>query len=183
MTLAAFFGAAWAIGVASWFFAIVETIGMWRFWPWVYRSGLKIVDESIPNRPVLSQLGAAIDLPSVKGQIESDQEVFFRVPFQLFSFKLHTPFPIKGSVIFSGNSARLVGRVPIGTVAFIATWLVAWTIGGFMAVNTNTTIDTTSFVLGGWAFVAAMVAISLPIELHRIRKARDALLLHLFKAA
>ncbi len=39
--------------------------------------------------------------------------------------------------------------------------------------------DPLSFVLFGWAFAGAIVAISIPLELHRIRRAKEALIAHL----
>ena len=173
------FMSAWAVGVGAWCLAIVETVGMWQFWSWVYRCGFKLIDENLsvairPNLP--SQV---IDLPTVKAKVRPNNGILFRAPL---GFKLYTPLPIKATIVVSSGNIRIVGRIPVGFVAFLAAWLVAWTIGGTMMAIKGSATEAALSVLLGWGFAATIAAISLPIELRRIGAAKAALADYLGKA-
>ncbi|WP_029920628.1 hypothetical protein [Nevskia soli] len=171
------FMAASLITFSSWFYLVAEMIGMWRFWPWAYRTGLKVFEESV-QQPLRHPLLRAIDLEAVKARMISPDEVLFRAPAPIFGFRINTPFPIKGTLLWSDSTAiRVIGRLPIGSVAFLGAWLVGWSTAGFFPKKDD--LDPVSFVLFGWAIAGVMVAVSLPLELHRIRKAKEALVAYL----
>ncbi len=157
--------------MGAWLFTIVEMVGMWRFWPWVYRLGIKVLDEEVPGRSVLQAPSAVVDLPEVMAQRVTPGETLFRNPIQLFGVRLSTPFPIKGTLVTSGSVLRVTGRIPLGTTLFLAAFLVGLTFGR----EKGGSAPPASFALLAWGVVAVMVAISLPVEIMRIRTARDAL--------
>lgn len=171
------FMAAWLISFGSWFYLVAEMIGMWRFWPWAYRNGLKIFEESV-QQPLRRPILRTMDLEAVKARTISPDEVLFRAPAPIFAFRINTPFPIKGTLLWSDSAAiKVIGRLPIGSIMFLGAWLFGWSTAGFFPKKDN--FDPVSFVLFGWAFAGVMVAVSLPLELHRIRKAKEALVAHL----
>ena len=129
------FMTAWGIGVASWFFAIAESIGMWRFWPWVFGTGLRVWKEnsSLPFQALA--IGSEIETESGKIKVVSPNLCLFRWRMRWFSFDIHTPFPIKGSLKWDGNQTTIEGRIPLFTTLFFAAWLIGWTVGGVMAAS------------------------------------------------
>jgi len=171
------FMTAWFISFGSWFYLLAEMIGMWRFWPWAYRKGPKVFEETILP-PLRQPLLQTIDLQAVKARMISPDEALFRAPAPIFGFRIHTPFPIKGILLWSApTTTRMTGRLPIGSVMFLGAWLLGWSTAGFFPKKDN--FDPVSFVLFGWAITGVIVAISIPLELHRIRKAKEALVAHL----
>jgi hypothetical protein len=166
------FGAAIIIAFVSWFLIIVESIGMWRFWPWVFRTGIRVFNETHSLAVPTLVIGSEVETDSGKFKAIALGICLFRFRRpRWFSFVLHTPFPIKGSVRWDGTLARVEGRIPVFTTLFLAAWLLGWTVGGFMAV-----FQGKEYTLGigvtllGWAIIAGMSVFSIPFEIRRARK-------------
>lgn len=173
------FIASWIVCALAWCYGVAEFIGMRRFWPWAFRYGFKVFGATLPmtfRRPALQ----SIELPVVKASVRSSGEILFLAPARRFSFRLRTPFPIKATIEWSGPIATVTGRLPVGTIAFLCAWLIGWTVSGSFASDNN--VSGLSFVLFGWLFAVIMVAVSLPIELSRIRHAKEALIEYLQEA-
>jgi hypothetical protein len=160
---------AWAIGVAAWFYAVAEMIGMWRLWPWAYRSGFKVLEEQLPISPARVFPTEVVELNEAKVRSAASNILLFRATFSRF---FQTPFPIKCTVVRNGSSGQVIGRIPLGTTAFLGAWLVGWTVGA-LTIPMKGDQSAASFLLTGWGVVVLMAAISLPIEFRRVRRARD----------
>ena len=160
---------------AFWLFAVVEAVGMWRFWPWAYRLGFKVIERTLP-RPI-SQLRSVgtVDLPDMRATAVSLEQILFRAPMPLFKFRINTPFPILGTAMLGPETLHVVGRIPLGPVGFLAAWLIAWTVGGVLAASAKLSLGV-GFAVVGWVFAGAMTVFSLVLELRRFRRAQDALL-------
>lgn len=174
------FMGAWVIGVASWFFGAYEFITLHLFIPSSFNFGKLALtaSEQIPFDPFSIQQGAIIKTRNGKFKFVGRQECLFIEKFQLFAFRLHTPFPIKGKIRWTDGSAKIEGRLPLGTTLFIVAWLVGWTAGavGLYAQDASTYLDPAVllfsgiFLLLGWGFAAGMYMLSVP---HEIRRARS----------
>jgi hypothetical protein len=91
-----------------------------------------------------------------------------------FSFKIHTPFPIKGSLRWAGDQATVVGRIPLFTTLFLAAWLVGWTAAAvMMPLAAGGVLAGLGFLLLGWAFAVGICLFSVPFEIHRARQMLD----------
>jgi hypothetical protein len=177
------FGAAWIACICAWFLSIAELVGIWRFWPRAYRSGIKVLDQPISKTLPGFSVSQIVELPAVKAKVMSAEEILFRVPFRWFGLMVHTPFPIKGSLVRLHTGPRVLGRIPVFTTAFVIAWLVGWTVGGVTVVLEISGMEAVKWALLGWVFAGAIVGLSLPLERRRIKKAADALVDYLNKAA
>jgi hypothetical protein len=172
---AAIFIAAWFVCVASWFAGIVEFILMYALRPSVFRIGRIVLCESLPFTLRRNRFETDRVYPTPKGKFRfiNDHELIFSSKFQLFAFKLHTPFPIKGRLNWATVPTRLEGRIPIATALFMLAWLVGWTTGGVMVslgqAHPPSLLGGIAFTALGWAFAVGMYFVSLPIELRRAR--------------
>lgn len=170
------FLAAWLVCLGSWFYALAEAIGIWRFWAWAYRKGFRLFEEVVPF-PMQRPASPVMNLREVKAKMISPDEILFRAPAPMFGFGIKTPFPIKATLRWSASKAVIVGRLPIGTAIFLGAWLLGWSIGGLFPSKGD--VDRLSFVLTGWLVAGVIIAISLPLERRRIRKAKEALIAYL----
>jgi hypothetical protein len=165
------FIAAWVAGVASWLLALREFIGMWRFWPRVFGTGIRVLQEtrSLPL-PTLT-VGSEFETKSGKFKIIAPQLCFFRRRMRWLDFDVHTPFPIKGSLRWNGSRAAIEGRIPVFTTLFFAAWLVGWTIGtAIAAFEPGQLVGGGAFLFLGWAFAAGMCLLSIPFEIRRAKR-------------
>src|SRR5438876_11994945 len=58
---------------------------------------------------------------------EGGDSVLFRRRFSLF--EMRTPFSVKGRIRWERDTMIAEGRLPVGPVAFVAIWELAWTAG------------------------------------------------------
>lgn len=165
---------AWVLGVASWFGAVIESIGMWRFWPSVFRFGLMAIEEPCRLERIAPMAGqsACIETQSGVFWVLSETECLFRSKIAMFGFRIHTPFPLKGSISWVGAQATIRGRVPVGPSLFLGFWLMGWTASAAMTLSAkagSAMIAMPPLVLG-FAMVGGMVAFSIPLERNRLRQ-------------
>jgi hypothetical protein len=170
---AVIFIAAWVAAMGSWFLAIFESIGMWKFHRWAFTTGIVALsdDRVLPNPRGRLPLNEVVETANGKFLLTGPNECFFRSKFHWFSFHVQTPFPLKGSIQWSSGNARICGRLPIFTVLFMAAWVVGWTAGSIMAVGSGNDrgpggVPAVAFGLG---VAGGMFAISLPIERRRAK--------------
>ena len=175
----AMFMGVWAVAALCWFYGVAEFIGIRRLRPWAYRRGWVIVERSLPLDLARPQ-GGTIELREVKARTGPAGEIHFLAPAPILSLRIRTPFPIKGTIEWSAPAPRIIGRLPVGTVAFLVAWLAAWTLGAWMGPGTG--VSALGFVLAGWGFAAALIAVSLPVELKRFARAQASLIEHLERA-
>ena len=172
----ALFLVAWVVAALSWLYGVAEFIGIWRFWPWAYRQGLCVVTSTLPES-LARPANSSIELAEVKARADSAGDWVFRAPSPWLGLRLRTPFPIKGRLEWSGSTPRITGRLPVGTVGFFGAWMVGWAMGAWFAPHGR--IQALWLALIGWGFAAALMALSLPLELRRFRKAQGALVEYL----
>ena len=144
---------------------------MWRFWPAVFRYGVRVWQEAralpLPTRAV----GSAFETRHGKFKFVDPQLCLFRWRMGWFSFDVHTPFQIKGSVRWNGSQATVEGRIPVFTTLFMAAWLVGCTVGGAtMTLQPEGLVGGLGFLLLGWSFGALMCFIAVPFEVRRAKR-------------
>lgn len=172
---AAIFVAASSVGVASWFASVIEFILTYALRPSVFRIGRIVLCESLPFTPRRSrfEIDRVYQTSQGKFRFINDHELIFSSTFQIFPFKLHTPFPIKGRLSWATVPTRLEGRIPLATTLFILACLVGWTTGSMMVAldpaHPPSLFEGLAFTAIGWAFAAGMYFVSLPIERRRAR--------------
>src|SRR5262249_31971162 len=154
--------------VASWLLGIGESIGMWRFWPRVFETGFRVLQEarSLPL-PTLA-VGSEFETKSGKFKIIAPQLCFFRRGMSWLNVDFHTPFPVKGSLRWNGSWAVIEGRIPVSTTLFLAAWLVGWTIGmAIVASKPGNLVGGLAYLFLGWTFTAGICLLSIPFEIRR----------------
>jgi hypothetical protein len=152
--------AAWGVAVVSWLLAIGESIGMWRFWPRVFETGIRVLQEA---RSLPLAVGSEFETKSGKFKIIAPQLCFFRRRMSFYS-----PFPVKGSLRWNGSRAAIEGRIPVSTTLFLAAWLIAWTIGmAIVASKPGNLVGGLAYLFLGWAFTAGICLLSIPFEIRR----------------
>ncbi len=148
---------------------------MYTLRPSVFRIGRTVLCESTSFALRRNRFEIDRVYPTSKGKFRfiNDHELLFCSKFQLFAFKIHTLFPIKGRLNWATVPTRLEGRIPLGTTLFLLAWLVGWTTGGVMVAlgqaDPPGLLGGVVFTALGWAFAAGMYFVSLPIELRRAR--------------
>jgi hypothetical protein len=173
-TSVAAFTAVLFFGLLCWLFSIVQAIGIWQFWPWAYRSGLRIFVRPLPKPAIAFSSGAAWNTPDVKATAIDGQEILFRAPMPVFEFRVHTPFPILGTATLSSATFQVTARIPPGPAGFLVAWVLGWTIGGIAEGMTNALNGLGTAALG-WVFGAGFAAFCISLELVRFRRAQDSL--------
>ncbi len=159
------------MGAAAFFLGITEMIGVQYFWKIFYSHGIRIYSDVSPlPRPTDKNIAVkSFKVDEGKFEFISPNEcLFISHPHFLQIFRFHTPFPYKGSVIWTEKGASISGRLPIGTTLFFLFWLIGWSIGTFK-------LNDISFFLTGILFIGVMIAISLPIERKRMIQMIDEL--------
>ncbi len=136
----------------------------------------------MPRSSSAFQNGVVLGSSDVKAKGVSSQQILFRAPMPLFTFRINTPFPILGTATLDVDGLRVIGRIPIGPTGFFACWLLAWTTGG-VALGASTPLAGLGVVALGWAFAAGLGAFPISLELGRFRRAQDALLAQLASTA
>jgi hypothetical protein len=123
------FALLFALFVAAWVLSIGEAIGMWRFWPRVYGTGVRALHEtrSLPL-PTLAT-GSEFETKSGKFKIIAPEFCLFRPHMSRDDVHVYTPFLVKGSLRWNGDRATIEGRLPVYPALFIAAWLVGFTTG------------------------------------------------------
>jgi hypothetical protein len=167
---------AWVVGVASWFLGLAESLGMWRFKPLAFRLGLVGLreDRVLPNPYGRLPVGEPFETQNGKFILTPQDGCLFRSRFQRFGFRLHTPFPMKGSVRWVGDHAHIECRIPMFPMVFMAAWIVGWTTGLIMLIvsegeGAGAAIGLAFFAIGVGA-VVAMTALSIRFERGRAVK-------------
>ena len=164
------FGAAWCVGVASWFFGLFEAIGVLRLKDWAFRIGpVAKVRETRSECPIGLSVLSAAETAHVKYRVLEGHQCLFRRKFTLFEFRLNTPLEIKGVISWSDGTLTSRGRYSLGVTLFFAAWLAGWTIGGLMLLLDGQLIGL-PFIGLGWLFGLGMTALSRFLELKRFVK-------------
>ena len=164
------FALLFALFVAAWVLSIGEAIGMWRFWPRVYGTGVRALHEtrSLPL-PTLAT-GSEFETKSGKFKIIAPEFCLFRPHMSRDDVHVYTPFPVKGSLRWNGDRAAIEGRFPVCPALFIAAWLVGFTTGMAKEVSKGNLVGglTTLFLV--WAVTAAICLWSIPFEIRRAKR-------------
>jgi hypothetical protein len=153
------FMAAWFVAVFSWFLGIVESILTRLMKDIIFRKGIKLVDftekgSCFSDNVIVNKL---FETDNAKFKFINNQRCVFREKTSWFSFKWHTPFPLKGSVTFKNEIAHVEGRLPLGATIFFSAWLMAWTVGSIGAgIQGGNLIVSIFMLLLGWGVAAAM---------------------------
>jgi len=156
---------AWYLAGVVWCLAIAEFIGMHLFLKPVYMSGLKIYSQ-ISDLPHPQNENIELEIVTMdegKFKFISSDECLFTSKWHFCEFRLRTPFPIKGRVIWTEKGSEINGRIPIGTTLFFLFWLVGWTAGPFYGMETT-------YLITGWLLIAVIIAISIPAEKKRMEE-------------
>lgn len=140
--------------LGSWVGAVVESVGIGRFWPWVYRYGPTVKSQSIPwAGSARFPLVANSDLISISTL--SDTSALFRAPMGLVGFKSYgTTNPIKGTVESTDSEMRLYGRLSVMPLVFIGVWFAMWFSANIRQVMAGDKVSMFLIVLGCGGAVA-----------------------------
>ena len=168
------FMASVAAGFACWLFAVVEAVGIWRFWPWAFRLGLQIIERRLPRPTNPSPVTGQLESSYLRAAVIDQRHILFRAPIPVFGFRIHTPFPIHGAATLEADGVYVTGRIPLGAVGFLLAWISGWTTGGVMA-GSQVPIGAFGMVALGWLFAGAMIIFSLMVERPRFERALEAL--------
>lgn len=168
------FMASVAAGFACWMFAVVEAVGIWRFWPWAFRLGLKIIERRLARPTKPSPVTGRLESSHLRAAVIDQRHILFRAPIPVFGFRIHTPFPIHGAATLEADGVYVTGRIPLGAVGFLLAWITGWTVGGVMA-GSQVPIGGFGMVALGWLFAGGMIIVSLLVERPRFERALEAL--------
>lgn len=158
------------VAISCWIYGLVEAIGAWRFWPWVFRSGVKVVEQNLVRSANLTPPAGRLEGSDVRAAMVDQGQILFRAP--MGRFRLVTPFPIHGTVVLEAETLHVIGRISLGAAAFFAAWMMAWTTACIMKWLDDP-LKALGLMLPGWLFIGAVIAFSLSLERRRFRRALD----------
>jgi hypothetical protein len=168
-----FFGAV-ALVFLGILLSIIESIAAWRFVPWAFRLGPRILHVQMPlQRPRFS---AATEKPesTVTGRFKlvNPGTCLFRPREPLLDPRvIHTPFPIRGEVGWLGAEAVVEGHLPLGGLVTYSAWVLGVTIWCILALRSPELAPRALWVLlGGWVFATLICWWSIFYELRRARR-------------
>src|ERR1700677_3662453 len=116
--------------IVSFFLAIGEYLGVLRFWPWAYRSGICVVRQTRYLPAPTESTESEIQTESGKFKIIAPELVLFRYREDALVFG----FAAKGTLLWHGDDATVEVRIPLATNLGLGGWLVGLTMGGTMAL-------------------------------------------------
>ena len=166
------FIAAVAFGFIGMGMSVVEGIAAWRFKPWAFRFGPRILQLRIPLRtPIkaLPNVGLVAATAIGRFKVVSSQECLFRCTARWFG-QVYTPFPFRGVIRWFGPEADVEVRLPLGGVVFYTAWVIAVTIWCFLVWQDAELGRLAPWILlGSWFFAATICWWSIRYELRRAR--------------
>ncbi|MGE0475095.1 MAG: hypothetical protein AB7P17_15780 [Nitrospirales bacterium] len=164
------------LSIPFWFLAIVEYVGIWRFWPWVFSLGPCIFRWPGVNVPTDLTAGSYIKTPSAKFYAASATEILFHCRTKGM-LGMGTPTTVKGRIRHSSQGAIAEARTLLGFVGFLVCWLLGWLLAtGAFFLNPEKVIDDTGlhplkFGLIGIGMVAFLLLFTVLPERGRARRA------------
>ena len=162
----------WAVAVTGLALTVCELIATWRFFPLVFRIGLRIVNRIVPwDQSRVSQgFMLSDENENWKFKTLGPDTCLFRESLTPFALRLRTPFPLRGTITRRGNVLELDGRLPTGPLIVFGAWLIAWAAGSFFSGSLDS-----RWLMSGWGFALGIVVLSVFIETRRIRTLFDEL--------
>ncbi len=88
--------------------------------------------------------------------------------YNLFDFRVNTPFPLKCRIRWQNERATIEGRMPLFPTAFFVAWLAGWSIFAVVQALRDPVGGLVAFLLGA-VFAGGIVAFSIALELRRAR--------------
>ncbi len=163
------FTLAWSFAFICFFLGIAEFIGMQLFISSIYSVGIKLYSQVSDIPQPIEINNEKIIMEEGKFKFVSNNECLFTSRIFFFKFfRLSTPFPFKGRVVWSGSRATITGRIPLGTTLFFLSCIAGWTACAFYC-------KTATYFLIGLLFWGALLGISLPTEKKRMEQMVDEL--------
>ena len=159
-----------AVIVVGMVFAWVEALAAWRFSPWIFRLGPRVLTMQVPLDPwPRMDSGRTGMTGSASYKILGDDHCLFRLRGVLGGQLVYTPFPIRGSILRRGSLASVDGRLSLAGIVIYAGWLFALTVACLSSWS-GLGRYAVWILLGGWAFVAGIAWTSIRYELRRARR-------------
>ncbi|HVH18619.1 MAG TPA: hypothetical protein VNF72_09990 [Myxococcota bacterium] len=163
-----------AIAFASWGFLVIELIGTWRFWPWVFRVGPSILiagrRDASPTSPVLKD---SFETSSARFHVvEADTWLFITGGF------------LKGSLALRGGRVIAQCRWPLGAAGFLSAWLLGLCSAGALVLlnrgelRNDTGLPPSMMLIGMLALAVAVLSYSLWLSRRTARRAIDEFVAH-----
>jgi len=150
-------------------YGISERLAMARLQPPVFGAGYLVLasSETLPADRRDVPCGEVVRTAHGRFTFVSDDLTIFTRRFG-WTGLVHTPFPLKGTIRWTGPVGFIEGRLPIGPVVFWAAWLGAWTVLWAFLTSSEGTRGWAGLVLG-WAFAALIIVVSIWIEKRTLR--------------
>jgi hypothetical protein len=169
-TTVVLFGLAWCVGVGSWFFSLIEAVGVLRLRDWAFRYGpVATVRETHRDCPIGLSMTCMAETPHVKYRVLERNQCLFRRKFFWLEVRWDTPLEMKGIISWKDGTITVRGRYFLGITIFFVAWLVGWTFGGLMFLIEGRLFGGL-FAAAGWLFAWGMFALSRSLELKRFDK-------------
>jgi len=171
-----------SVAALAWSFGVVELVATALMRTFVFYIGKKVVDfeervSLITDNVITSRI---FETDSGKFKFVDSQKCVFREKIQLFSFRIHTPFSLKGCVEFKNGTAKIEGRLPVGATLFFCMWLVRWATGCIGAsIQGEGSMLSLLMLLFGWGVAALMYFPSVALERKRLLVVYDEMKQHL----
>jgi hypothetical protein len=153
----------------SWFFAVVEMVAGALFARWAFNTGIVALRAS--DASAVPQGSAPTEGATEHGKFRrlEDGRILVRAKWPMFGFRIHTPFPLRGTVRFADGKATLEARAPLGPMAFFGLILLS-SLGSI--VNPRGTVADVFWIFAAFAIaVTLMIVFSFSVERPRMLRA------------
>lgn len=148
-----------------------EFFGARNFVEKLYFLGIKLISFKENWGDVQFQISSEPkDTSSGKFKVLSSSTILFRYNQPLISFRVNTPLPFKGVIELKEGVAHVTARIPLSPSIFFGIWLTGWTVGGVAMIisNNQNRLMGLPFLLGGYAFLGAMMGYGYILEKKRL---------------
>lgn len=151
-----------------WILMLGELVAMVRFTPWSYRLGPRYpgVRARAPQNLEGLSVGDSFETRNAKFEVVAQGVCLGRHKFLLSLF--NHPFPVKGTFRAEPGRTAVEWRLPISSLGFIASFLLAWS-SGAVAVHDFDSIwspGTRSLAIG-WGAAVALLLFGIAVERRR----------------
>jgi hypothetical protein len=158
-------------GVGGWVFGVIELFGILLFKEWAFKTGPAILKATIADETLgmgSTKIGKHVVGRAVASGLP-DGRILIRASMGGQAVAL--PFPVKGTIEMDGSEIKVVGRLALGPLVFLAGWFLVWETISIMQVISGDLRSGFAGLISGCFFMAGILVVFVPIQSSRFRTA------------
>ena len=112
-------GSIFSILPLSFIVLIIEMVAMGLFLEWSYALGIVVLRYKIDLKLPRLYQEDKMEFQTARVKFISPTKILFRSKIVIFTIRMNTPFPVKGTIFEKDGETIVEGRVPLGSTIFL----------------------------------------------------------------